>query len=151
MYLNDGTGSKLDYYMRTGTSATWCADGTAGFRLTLRNDAPDPAMLPEEVTGGGAYGVPVGRTLSGVYIVLPPGARVESRQATGSGGASGFVGGDDRGRGVLTRSVLLAPGESATLDLRIATPPTVGLEVVSTPRLYATEIPVDGAPCANEG
>lgn len=151
VYLNDGTGSKMDYYMRTGMAATWCADGAAGLRVTLRNDAPDPATLPGYVTGGGAYGVPAGQTLSGVYIVLPPDAHVDRRQATGSGAPSGFVGGDDRGREVLKWSVLLAPGESATLNLRIATPPTVGLEVVSTPTLYATEIPVDGAPCANEG
>ncbi|MEF2985591.1 hypothetical protein, partial [Pseudomonas aeruginosa] len=30
VYLNDGTGSKMDYYMRTGMAATWCADGAAG-------------------------------------------------------------------------------------------------------------------------
>jgi hypothetical protein len=97
VHLNDGTGSKMDGHMRTGTAARWCADGTAGLRLTLRNGAPDPGTLPGYVTGGGAYGVPVGRTLFGVYILVPPDARVESRQATENGAPSGFVGGDDRG------------------------------------------------------
>lgn len=151
VYVNDGTGSKMDYYMRLGVAASWCSPSSAALRVTLRNEAPDPATLPDYVTGGGRYGVPVGHTLTGVYVYLPPGASVTHQRATGEGAASGFAGGRDRGRDVLKWSVRLAPGQSATLDLRVATPATDILETLTTPTIHAVDTPVGGAICANEG
>ena len=151
VYVNDGTGSKMDYYMRLGVAASWCSPSSAALQVTLRNEAPDPATLPDYVTGGGRYGVPVGHTLTGVYVYLPPGASVTHQRATGEGAASGFAGGRDRGRDVLKWSVRLAPGQSATLDLRVATPATDILETLTTPTIHAVDTPVGGAICANEG
>lgn len=151
VYVNDGTGSKMDYYMRLGVATAWCSDGTAALRVTLRNEAPDAATLPDYVTGAGTYGVPVGHTLTGVYVYLPPDARVESRRAAGTGAPTGFSGGDDQGREVVKWSVLLAPGQYAALDLRVATPVTPVLDARTTPTLHAIETPPGGAPCADEG
>lgn len=151
VYVNDGTGSKMDYYMRLGVATAWCSDTTAALRVTLRNEAPDAESLPDYVTGGGAYGVPPGQTLTGVYVYLPRGALIEGRRTTGTGAPTGFSGGDDDGHEVMKWSVLLAPGESATLDLRVATPATPGLEARATPTIYAMETPAGGASCANEG
>lgn len=151
VYVNDGTGSKMDYYMRLGTATTWCSDGTAMLRVTLRNDAPDPATLPEYVTGGGAYGVPPGHTLTGVYVYLPTGALLQDNTVTGDADPSGFVRAQDRGHEVLKWSVRVAPGQSATLDLTVATPRTPRLETVTTPMLPAVAAANEAPSCADAG
>ncbi len=66
VYLNDGTGSKMDYYVHATAAAAWCrdteGDPDALVTLRLRSDAPaDAASLPGYITGGGAYGVAPGR------------------------------------------------------------------------------------------
>lgn len=146
VYLNDGTGSKMDYYLRPRVETAWCASGTASVHVELHNDAPDPVLLPPFVTGGGAYGVPPGDALTGVYVYLPPGASVvDQRTSSDSPIASGFAGGSHDGRTVVKWSVELPPGRSASLDLEVALPLTPILDAVSTPTRDPAEVPTTGA------
>lgn len=145
VYLNDGTGSKMDYYLRPRVETAWCGSGTASVHVELRSDAPDPRLLPAYVTGAGTYGIPPGDALTGVYIYLPPGASVvDQRSASDSPIASGFAGGTHDGRTVLKWSVELPPGRSASIDLEIALPETSVLDAVSTPTRDPVEVPGTG-------
>ncbi|OZD31245.1 hypothetical protein CH252_39920 [Rhodococcus sp. 06-1477-1B] len=145
VYLNDGTGSKMDYYLQPRVETAWCSSDTASLHVTLRNDAPDPATLPPYVTGGGEYGVPVGDALTGVYMYLPPGADVIDRRTTSEGSAPGFAGGTHEGRQVVKWSVQLAPGQSAEVDLEVRLPRTPVLDAVSTPTRDGAEVPREGS------
>ncbi|MFJ4037376.1 DUF4012 domain-containing protein [Microbacterium sp. NPDC090007] len=145
VYFNDGTGSKMDYYLNPRVETAWCAPGTASVHVELRSDAPDPAMLPPYVTGDGAYGVPAGDVVTGVYVYLPPGASVvDQRSSSGSAIPPGFAGGTHDGRTVVKWSVELSPGRSATLDLEVTLPFTAILDAVSTPTRDPDHVPIQG-------
>lgn len=144
VYLNDGTGSKMDFYLHPRVETAWCAADTASLHVELRSDAPDPASLPAYVTGGGEYGVPVGDALTGVYVYLPPGADLLERRTTADGVAPGFAGGVHEGRQVVKWSVQLAPGETARLDLLVRLARTPELDAVATPTRDGAEIPRTG-------
>ncbi|MFG6503164.1 DUF4012 domain-containing protein [Microbacterium sp. P05] len=144
VYLNDGTGSKMDYYLAAGTATAWCTDTEGGadaaLTVTLRNDAPaDAASLPPYITGGGSYGVPVGVARTLAYIYLPAGAELVAAKAAGASVVDGFGGGTDQGRQILTWPTDLAPGETATLTIRVSTPQTATLQAALTPSVNALE------------
>lgn len=153
VYLNDGTGSKMDYYLRDDIAVDWgqcqrtgsTASGTATLTVTLRSDAPaDAASLPWYITGGGAFGVPVGTMRTIGYLYLPPGfALADAKLSTGGG----FGGGFHEGRQVLSFTVDLTPGQSATATVTVRVPdgsaPTVAVD--ATP----TVVSRDGAPLAS--
>jgi hypothetical protein len=154
VYLNDGTGSKMDYYMAAGSRAQWCTDteGTpdAGLTVTLRSDAPaDAASLPGYITGAGTYGVPRGTTRTLAYIYLPAGAELVSALPSGASITDGFGGGTDQGRQVITWPTDLAPGQEATLTVRVRTPVTATLEAVGTPIVNTLETSELALPCEN--
>nr|WP_246383264.1 DUF4012 domain-containing protein [Microbacterium proteolyticum] len=144
VYLNDGTGSKMDYYLHPLVETAWCGADLASVHVELRSDAPDPASLPAYVTGGGEYGVPVGDALTGVYVYLPPGAQLLERRTTGEDGATGFAGGVHDGREVVKWSVRLAPGETSQLDLLVRLTATAELDAVATPTRDGSELPRGG-------
>jgi hypothetical protein len=144
VYLNDGTGSKMDYYMSAGTSTQWCTspDGSslAGLVVTLRNGAPaDAATLPNYITGGGSFGVPPGITRTVAYVYLPTGTEIETAVATGASVTEGFKTGTDQGRVTINWGTDLAPGEEATLTIRVRTPQTASLEALTTPIVNTLE------------
>lgn len=129
VYLNDGTGSKMDYYVDADTALGWdtctpASDGTATgsltLSLTLTNTAPADAAtsLPDYITGGGGFGTAPGIAATVGYLYLPTGTELTA--ATVSDG-SGFGGGFDAGRQVLSFSVDLDPGETATVSLTVRT------------------------------
>ncbi|KAA9107802.1 DUF4012 domain-containing protein [Microbacterium rhizomatis] len=141
-YLNDGTGSKMDYYVTADTQLTWnsctldavgTATGTATLTLTLANGAPaDAANLPSYITGGGVFGLAPGVARTVGYIYLPQGFIVTDSTLS-SGGGFGTATHD--GRQVLTFSTDLAPGASTTATVAVR---TVG---PSAPRLIADVTP----------
>ena len=140
VYVNDGTGSKMDYYMTLGTGVAWCADTEgspdATLTVTLRDDAPaDAASLPAYITGAGGFGVEPGLTETIAYLYLPEGSEIVSSSATGGGSERGFGTGLDQGRTVLSWSTVLRPGEEATASVRVRTPYTESLVAQSTPVL----------------
>jgi hypothetical protein len=144
VYLNDGTGSKMDYYLHPLVETAWCGSDTASVHVELRSDAPDPASLPAYVTGGGEYDVPIGDALTGVYVYLPPGAQLLERRTTGEDDATGFAGGVHDGREVVKWSSRVAPGETARLDLLVRLTATLELDAVATPTRDNSELPRGG-------
>nr|WP_241742032.1 DUF4012 domain-containing protein [Microbacterium yannicii] len=141
VYLNDGTGSKMDFYQTASSTVAWAtcdlgasgeASGDAVLTVTVTNTAPaDAATLPRYITGGGTYDVPPGTARTVGYVYLPEG--FELLDAALSDG-SGFGGGTHEGRRVLSFSTDLAPGQSTTATVTartVGTAPT--LQVRSTP------------------
>ena len=79
--LNDTTGSKMSYYLRTDAEVTSmsCEGGaqTLQGRVTLQQTIgpADAAALPDSVTGGGQFGVKPGDQMVFVRVHGPPGAK----------------------------------------------------------------------------
>lgn len=150
VYFNDGTGSKMDYYLRPDVDVSWCGADSAVLSVGLANDAPDPTTLPSYVTGGGQFGVPPGQVLTGVYVYLPTGAQLEDRSATTEGVPTAFAGGADQGRQVIKWSVRLAPGEQARLLVRVSTPLTAALGADVTPTVDDVTVGSESEGCRLE-
>lgn len=98
VYLNDGTGAKLDYYLHVSASAASrvCSsngDPDSFVTVTLTNGAPADAAtsLPEYVTNVGRSGVPAGTVITEVGAYGPEGGLLVSTTTSGvrSGAASG--------------------------------------------------------------
>lgn len=158
VFLNDGTGSKMDYYLTADTRLTWGSCTTDGrgagaapltLDVTLTNNAPADAAtaLPEYVTGGGAFGVPPGVARTVAYLYLPEGYALSS--AVRSDGA-GFGGGSHAGRQVMVFSSDLAPGQSVTATLTVTPDGGVGASSASaavTPTIDANRPTIVVAGC----
>lgn len=164
VYLNDGTGSKMDYYTQADTSLGWCAPSTvfgndlrpgeylredpvATLTVTLQSAAPADAAtsLPPYITGGGSYGVPPGVTRTVAYLYLPSGSEVVSSVSGVDRSATVFGTGTHDGRDVLIWETFLNPGEAATATIQVRTPQTPILEALMTPTIGGTGMIAAGA------
>lgn len=120
VYFNDGTGAKMDYYVRRKINlVTTCQlDGTKSVkvRVTLTNTAPADAArsLPVSVTGGGIHGTAPGRVATNVIAYGPAQARIEGATQNGTDSAVGSFIHKERPVGVLRTN--LAPGQSSTVE-----------------------------------
>ncbi|MDQ0145999.1 DUF4012 domain-containing protein [Pseudarthrobacter niigatensis] len=120
VYFNDGTGAKMDYYVkRTVQLIKDCpADGyeQTTVRISSTNTAPADAStsLPPYVTGGGAFGVAPGSVQTNIVVYGPVQANVES--ATTNGQKIPFAPYLHAMRPVGVVAQQLAPGESKTVD-----------------------------------
>ncbi|MDF9278725.1 DUF4012 domain-containing protein [Arthrobacter sp. EH-1B-1] len=120
-YFNDGTGAKMDYYMRRTVQLrrSCTIEGYLQYTLTatLTNTAPADAArsLPEYVTGGGAFGVPAGTVQTNFVGYGPDQALLQTARLNGEPVPLGSYRHGDRPVGVLTTT--LAPGETATVEL----------------------------------
>lgn len=155
VYVNDGTGSKMDYYTHLGVGVGWCADTEgspdAALTVTVRSDAPaDAASLPSYITGGGGFGVRPGITRTVSYLYLPTGSQVVFSTTDGPSSAPGFGSASHDGRPVLTWTTDLAPGESATARIRVRTPKTDELTARVTPVIPANAMTIS-ADCSSAG
>ena len=120
VYFNDGTGAKMDYYVkRTVQLIKECPkDGyeETTVRVTSTNTAPADAAtsLPPYVTGDGVFGVPPGSVQTNIVAYGPAQAHIETAQLDGqkSEFAPYFHG--NRPVGVL--AIQLAPGESKSVE-----------------------------------
>ncbi|MGX1159827.1 uncharacterized protein DUF4012 [Arthrobacter sp. SLBN-100] len=156
VYFNDGTGAKMDYYVkRTVQLVKECpVDGyeQTSVRITSTNSAPLDAgtSLPAYVTGNGAFGVPPGSVQTNIVAYGPAQAHVETAELDGqrTGFAPYFHG--DRPVGVL--AVLLAPGESKTVDITFGKIPQQSEpNVVVTPTVQPVKdvtLPTENAVCS---
>ena len=121
VYFNDGTGAKMDYYVkRTVQLVQQCSAGGYGqytARITLTNTAPADAAtsLPKYVTGGGVFGVPPGHVATNVVAYGPSLARAQEARVDGNAGGFGSFTHDSRPVGLVR--VELAPGESKTVEI----------------------------------
>ncbi|MFE9189780.1 DUF4012 domain-containing protein [Micromonospora sp. NPDC007208] len=125
VFLNDGSGAKLGYYLRPTANLTVgeCrSDGRRELRLrvTLRSTAPKSG-LSESVLGLGMAGDPyTARTL--VSIFSPAGGAVLEARLDGAETALGS--GTERRRQVATASVDVGPGAERALEVTVLTAKT---------------------------
>jgi len=140
VFLNDGTGAKLSYYLAPSASLTpgTCrADGRRALRLrvTLRSTAP-PTGLSDSVVGVMDL-VPRYTVRTNVMVFSPAGGSVV--RARRDGRAIGIGTGRERRRHVGVVTVDLTPGAGATLDIELLTgtpPPDASAEL--RPHLWTT-------------
>lgn len=136
VYLNDNTGSKMSFYLRTEVSvaATFCRDGVQGVNGTATLGSVAPPGLPATITGGGLYGIPEGSQLVALRLYAPVDGSVtdvefdrvpiDDVQLT-----------EHDGRQVATTYVFLDPGQSVRVTWRMVSGPgqTGDVDVDVTP------------------
>lgn len=137
VYFNDGTGAKMDFYVkRTVQIAKECTtDGYSRVKVLVKstNSAPADAAssLPAYVTGAGVFGVPEGTVQTNIVAYGPAQSNVDT--AVIDGRKVSFASQRHGGRPVGSVTVRLAPGQSKTVEL------TFGKIVQNTePQLSAT-------------
>lgn len=122
VYFNDGTGAKMDYYVkRTVQLVKGCPrDGyeQTTVRITSTNTAPADAAtsLPAYVTGGGVFGVPPGHVQTNVVAYGPVQAQVETASVEGQ--KTEFAPHIHSSRPVGVLAIRLAPGESKVVEFK---------------------------------
>ncbi len=121
VYFNDGTGAKMDYYVKRKVQLIQrChAGGYAQYtaKVTLANTAPANAAesLPAYVTGNAFFGVPIGSVATNVVAYGPSQARAE--QARVDGKAVGIASYTHAERPVGIVHVQLKPGQTQTVEI----------------------------------
>ncbi len=121
VYFNDGTGAKMDYYVRRTVQLvrTCPGDGYSQYtvRVTLRNTAPADAAtsLPAYVTGAGVFGVAPGRVRTNTIAYGPAQSLLQTARINGNEVSLGSFGHGNRPVGVLTTE--LGPGDAATIEM----------------------------------
>ena len=120
VYFNDGTGAKMDYYVRRSVQLIQECKTDGYSEVTVRvntsNTAPIDAAtsLPELVTGGGRYGVPAGTVQTNIVVYGPAQSQIET--AHDNGAKVPFGSHIHGGRPVGTVTTSLAPGQESTVD-----------------------------------
>jgi hypothetical protein len=139
VFLNDGSGAKLSYYLTQAATLSGgdCAeDGSRELHLKLTMGSTAPrAGLPAYVTGSALSGRPyTSRTM--VMVFSPTGGAVVGVRRAGK--ELDFGSGLERDRGVAVIPVDLPPGSSKTYDVVIQTGilPVPGQAIF--PRLWTT-------------
>jgi len=140
VYLNDGTGAKMDYYLGVdfGVGQAVCRqDGRSTYvvEVTLRNDAPADAAttLPTYVTGGGVFGVAPGLISTNLAVYAP--SEGVFMEAAVDGQPAGVQTATDSGHAVVQLQTTLSPGQSTTIKMSfLGGPATTGAaELETTP------------------
>lgn len=120
VYFNDGTGAKMDYYVkRTVQLLKECPkDGyeQTTIRVISTNTAPADAAtsLPAYVTGDGVFGIPPGSVQTNVVAYGPVQANAETARLDGQ--RTDFATYIHSNRPVGVMAIKLAPGESSTVE-----------------------------------
>jgi hypothetical protein len=137
VYLNDGTGSKMDYYLGydVKTQSTGCStDGVQRIKVTvtMKSKAPaDAASLPVSVKGPG-FGAPAGSIRTNVLVYAPIGGTIGTPYLDGKAEIYGAFLHD--GRHVVAQTVDLAPGGTHTIKFYLKS----GRHQSDTPQLQVT-------------
>lgn len=145
VYLNDGTGAKMDTSLTVAMSAaaaTCRADDRpeVAVRVVLTNDAPAEAVdWPFSMTGSGRWGVEAGSIATAVAVAAPAGWFAGG--TTIDGRRAGSIDVEDGGFPTSATEVTLAPGESAEIEVRFTAPTTADVTpaLLHTPLLRAVE------------
>ncbi len=120
VYFNDGTGAKMDYWMkRTVQVVKDCTrDGYREMtvRVTNTNTAPTDAArsLPPYVTGDGAFGVPAGSVQTNLVAYGPAQSNIDTVVKDGT--KIPFAAQRHAQRAVGTATIQLAPGQSTSVE-----------------------------------
>jgi hypothetical protein len=120
LYLNDGTGSKMSYYLRyrARVDSTYCYEGVQGLAGSARlsSVAPDDASeLPPYITGGGTYGTEPGNQLVRIRLYAPVGGSISDVELNSRPVDDLTVVLQDDDRPVTTINLELAPGQMVDL------------------------------------
>jgi hypothetical protein len=139
VFLNDGSGAKLGYYLTQAAALSvgdCLDDGSRELHLKLSVGSTAPASgLPKWVTGMAMSGDPY-TSLTMVMVFSPTGGGIIGiRQA---GKEMSFGAGLERGRGVAVLPVHLPPGSRKTYDVVIQTGVLPGAGQAVSPRLWTT-------------
>ncbi|GGJ12366.1 DUF4012 domain-containing protein [Paenarthrobacter histidinolovorans] len=120
IYFNDGTGAKMDYWIKRSVQVVrdCTRDGYREItvRVTSTNVAPNDAAssLPQYVTGGGAFGVPAGTVQTNVVAYGPAQSNIDT--VVKDGQKIPFAAQRHGQRAVATSTIQLAPGASTSLE-----------------------------------
>ncbi|WP_224088567.1 DUF4012 domain-containing protein [Arthrobacter sp. StoSoilB13] len=120
VYFNDGTGAKMDYWVkRTVQVVKDCTrDGYREVRIkvTSTNTAPADAAtsLPSYVTGGGSFGIPAGSVQTNVVTYGPAQSNVDT--VVKDGEQISFAAQRHGQRPVGTTTIKLSPGQSSSVE-----------------------------------
>jgi hypothetical protein len=153
VFLNDGSGAKLGYYL-SGAAALTVGDCRPDgrrdlhLRLTLSSSAPKSGLTPS-VLGGGMAGDPyTARTL--VYVFSP--ARGLLLKARLDGAETPTGSGVERGRRVGIVTVDIPPGRSRVLEVSLLTPATStgAADLWLTPGATPWTTQINSAPPCNQ-
>ena len=126
VFFNDGTASKMDYYLETDVHlvSSSCMSGTAthSLHVTLTSHAPayGATSLPASVTGPGTYGTAKGSITTNVVVLGALGGTIAAVERDGAPVGAGSYAQD--GRPATTITVSLAPGASAVLTFLLTDP-----------------------------
>jgi hypothetical protein len=139
VFLDDGSGAKLDYYLTEAAdlSVGECLpDGRRqlGLRVTLTSNAPSSG-LPPYVLGLGLAGDPY-TMRTNLLIFSPTGGAIVDAQADGMPVSIGV--GAERGRKVAARTVDLKPGATQTLEFTLLTAALSKRDTSIAPQLWTT-------------
>ena len=121
VYFNDGTGAKMDYYVKRNVqlieTCTLADYGRYTVRVTVTNNAPVDAAssLPAYVTGGGVFGVKPGLIRTNYVMYGPAKSFMESARVNGEPVPVGSGKHGQRPVGIVTQE--LAPGETAIIEV----------------------------------
>jgi hypothetical protein len=146
VYLNDATGSKMDYYLKTKLAIGQVScrkDGRPNYvvRLTMTNGAAADAgaVLPAYVTGGGVYGVAPGNISTIVDAYAPKG--MSFLGATRDGKPVSVLPATNAGYPLAQYQVVVAPGQSTVVEFQfLGSRPFSGmLSAQTTPTIYGVE------------
>lgn len=151
VYLNDGTGSKMSYYVKPTVALDWGSCGGGDRELTLTVDLTNTAAqdaattLPTYVTGNGVYGTAPGAATVVGNIYVPEGWGLVSATTTSG---NGYTQATLEGREVLTFGPVLAAQSSATITVTVASHSSArDAEAVVTPTADASLRPTVQASC----
>ncbi|MCM0615269.1 DUF4012 domain-containing protein [Paenarthrobacter sp. TYUT067] len=120
VYFNDGTGAKMDFWVKRTVQVTrdCTRDGyrEITLKVTSTNTAPvdAAATLPAYVTGGGVFGVPAGSVQTNVVTYGPAQSNIDT--VVKDGNKIPFAAQRHGQRAVGSSTLRLAPGESSTLE-----------------------------------
>ncbi|WP_319951634.1 DUF4012 domain-containing protein [Paenarthrobacter sp. PAE-2] len=144
VFFNDGTGAKMDFWVKRSvqTVRDCTRDGyrEITIKVTSTNTAPSDSAksLPSYVTGGGHYGVPAGSVQTNVVAYGPVQATVDT--VLRDGGQIPFAAQRHSQRPVGTSTIRLGPGESTTLEFNFGhIVQNAEAEVVVTPTTQAVK------------
>ena len=136
-YLNDSTGAKMQYYLKstvTGSSTQCSDDGVQSYttEMSLSSSAPaDAASLPTSIQGPGFGAVP-GSMLMNLYVYGPAGGAIESVSFDGED-TTAFSQQTHEGRPVAQITVQVNPGQTVKVGANIKSGPSqTGSTVVSS-------------------
>ena len=143
VFLNDGTGSKMSYFLAADVAVRpdFCTGEQQQFtgRLTLTSDTPDDVRsLPDYVTGRSLSRIPAGEQLVIVYVTAPEGGSLSQLSVDGRKVDQVFVR-ELAGRQVAEFASFIKPDAQSEITWRLRTAPTDELDLTVTPGVRSTE------------